>query len=207
MDKNKINISAEIKKLISKSNAYLNKSENKQQATAYLYIIFSLVALSFFGIFAIGPTITTVSKLQKQYEEDSKALQALKTKIGALQNLSSEYLNLEDDLTVIDEAIPQSPKIAELSRQIETLTINNDLIVQRLDTGLMELYPALETQDKLYELSFSVSVTGKESDVNDFIFELINMQRIISIDRLTTGKQGDNSFSADISGKAFFYKK
>ena len=63
MFKDKDKIKAEIKSLIDKGNAILSASQNRQRVTAYLYIIFSLFALSFFGIFAIGPTITTISNL------------------------------------------------------------------------------------------------------------------------------------------------
>ena len=52
MKANTENIKEEIRGLIEKSNALLNEGKNKQQATAYLYIIFSFIALSFFGLFA-----------------------------------------------------------------------------------------------------------------------------------------------------------
>lgn len=207
MFKDKDKIKAEIKGLIDKGNALLNASQNKQRVTAYLYIIFSLFALSFFGIFAIGPTITTISNLNKQLEEDKSALKQLQDKNAALKSLSASYLEIEPQLDLIENAIPQNSKVADISRQLELLTIKHNLIVQKLDSGLMELYPAKNANSPIFSFLFSVGVSGKEQDINSFIGDLINMGRIIGIEKLTTGKQQNNLFSASITGRAFFYKE
>ena len=99
MKANTENIKEEIRGLIEKSNALLNEGKNKQQATAYLYIIFSFIALSFFGLFAIGPTLTTISDLNKQYEEEKVALKQLQDKNAALKSLSAQYLEVQDKLS------------------------------------------------------------------------------------------------------------
>lgn len=207
MFKDKDKIKAEIKSLIDKGNAMLNASQNKQRVTAYLYIIFSLFALSFFGIFAIGPTITTISNLNKQLEEDKSALKQLQDKNAALKSLSAQYLEIEPQLELIENAIPQSSKVADISRQLELLTVKHNLIVQKLDSGLMELYPAKNTNSPIFSFLFSVGVSGTEQDINAFIGDLINMGRIIGIEKLTTGKQQNNQFSASITGRAYFYKE
>ena len=80
MFKNANKINQEIKELIAKGNLLLNAKQNKQRATAYLYVIFSLLAFSFFGIFAIGPTVTTISDLNKKYNEEKIALKELQQK-------------------------------------------------------------------------------------------------------------------------------
>lgn len=202
----KSRISDELKRLIQRANGALATS-NKQQVTAYLYVIFSLFALSFFGLFAIGPTLTTISNLNKQYEEDLVALQQLEAKNAALKSLSEQYVDIQPDLPLIENAIPQTPRIAELTRQLEILFTSNNLIVQKLDTGLMELYPAKNTTSPIFSYSFSLAVMGSESDINSFILSFINMGRIISVDKLTTGKGQGDLFSASITGKAFFYKE
>ena len=112
MFKNANKINQEIKELIAKGNLLLNAKQNKQRATAYLYVIFSLLAFSFFGIFAIGPTVTTISDLNKKYNEEKIALKELQQKNEALKSLSAQYVEIQPDLTLIDSAIPQSPKVS-----------------------------------------------------------------------------------------------
>jgi Tfp pilus assembly protein PilO len=205
MFKNKDKIKEEIKSLIAKGNAILSASQNKQRVTAYLYIIFSLLALSFFGLFAIGPTFSTISDLNKKFAEEKEAYKQLQDKNAALKSLSAQYLEIEPDLNLIDNAIPQSPKVAEITRQIEILTIKNNLIVKKLDTGLMELFPIKNTNTPIFSYVFTVSVEGEEQDINNFISSIINMGRIIGVDRLTTGKQQSTLHTASITGRAYFY--
>lgn len=206
MQNNQTRIREELNAIIAKSNQFLNAPNNKQRATAYLYLIFSLLALSFFGLFAIGPTVTTITNLNKQYEEDKVALTQLKKKNAALKALSAQYLEIQSELNLIDNAIPQSPKIAELTRQLEHLSVKNNLAIQKLDTGLLELFPGKNANTSLFTFNFSISVSGIESDVNNFLSDFINMGRIVKIDKLTTGKKQNDVFTASITGKAFFYK-
>lgn len=207
MFKNTDKIKEEIKQLIAKGNTILNASQNKQQVTAYLYVIFSLFALSFFGLFAIGPTFTTISDLNKKFDEEKVALKELQDKNAALKSLSSQYLEIEQDLNLIDIAIPQSPEVAQVTRQIENLTLKNNLVVKKLDTGLMELYPAKNASTPIFSYTFTISVDGAEKDINTFIADVINMGRIIGIDKLTTGKQQSDQFTASLTGRAYFYRQ
>ena len=207
MAKSKDTIKEELRGLIAKSNNLLNSGQNKQQATAYLYVIFSLIALSFFGLFAIGPTVTTISELNKQFNEEKVALKQLQNKVAALKSLSAQYIDIQEDLSLIDNAIPQSPKVADLLRQLELLSADNNLVVQKLDTGLMEIYPAQNVNSPIFSFTFSISVNGTESDINKFIGKVINMGRIIGIDKLTTGKQQDSLFTASVTGRAYFYRE
>ncbi len=206
MQKNTEKITAELKALITRGNTSLNDAKNKQKAVAYLYIIFSFIALSFFGIFAIGPTIATISDLNKQYEEKTTALKQLEAKNAALKALGAKYIDIQSDLPLIDAAIPLSPKVGELTRQLEALTLSNDLVVQKLDTGLMELYPAINNTSSVFAYTFSISVSGTEQDINRFIGDVINMGRMVGIDKLTTGKKLENIYTASITGKAYFIK-
>lgn len=206
MFKNANKINQEIKELIAKGNLLLNAKQNKQRATAYLYVIFSLLAFSFFGIFAIGPTVTTISDLNKKYNEEKQALKELQQKNDALKSLSAQYVEIQPDLNLIDNAIPQSPKVAELTRQLEKLSIQNNLVLKKLDTGLMELYPAKNPTKPIFSFTFTVGIEGSEKDVNAFISDIVNMGRIIGIEKLQTGKQISSTFAASITGRAYFYR-
>lgn len=204
MDK-KNAVNQQIQQLINQANGYLNAGQNKKKATAYLYAIFSLLCLSFFGLFAIGPTISTISGLNKEYEEGKAAFEKLQQKRSALQSLGAQFVDIQNDLILVENAIPQDPKVAELTRQIEMLTVSNNLIVEKLDTGLMELYPTNDANSPIFSFTFSTTVFGEEQDINSFIGQIINMQRIIGIDKLTTGQEND-LYSASIVGRAYFYR-
>lgn len=204
---NRAKINEQIKALIIKGNQYLNASQNKQKTTAYLYVIFSLLALSFFGLFAIGPTISTITDLNKKYEQEKVALKELQDKNNALKSLSAQYIDIQSDLPLIDNAIPQSAKVAQLTREIENLTIENNLTVKKLDTGLLELYPTKNVNDPTFSFTFTLGVEGAEKDVDQFIAQIVNIGRIIGIDKLQAGQQqASNSYAVSLTGRVYFYR-
>lgn len=203
---NKTKIQQQFKDLVDKSNQYLNVQQNKQRVVAYIYIILSFFSLSFFGLFAIGPTLSTITELDKEYTDEKAVLQQLQDKNSNLRSLNAQYLQIQPDLQLITNAIPDSPDVSQLTRQIEILATKNSLVVQKLDTGLLELYPAKNANTSIFSFMFSTTVRGGEKDINNFIAEIINIDRIIGIERLSTGKQ-QNDFTAAITGKAFFFNQ
>lgn len=192
---------------IKKEFYSLLRKQGKQKIITYLYIIFSLIAITVFGFFAIRPTLATISELHKEKEDAEFTLEKLEKKNQALQSLSSEYSQIENDLIIVNDAIPASPKIPELTRKIEVLANRNNLVIQTLNTGPIELFPATRVGSSLFSYTITVTAVGVESSINSFIQEVINFDRIISIERITSGSAERDLFSATITGRAFFIKE
>jgi len=206
MKENVGSIKQQLQELMKKSNSALQNTKNRQKVVAYMYLILSLFSLSFFGIFAIRPTVSTISKLKKQLAEDKLVLEALKKKNTALQVLGEQYTLIASSEELITNAIPESPRIPELTRKLETLSNKNNLEVTKLDVGLIELYPAKKTNPPIFSYTFSITVRGEENDINTFISQLVTLERIVTLDRITTGKAQEDKFAASVTGRAFFYK-
>lgn len=192
---------------IKKEFALLIKKQGKDRIVLYLYIIFSLAAVTIFGLFAIQPTLATISELHKEKDDGEFTLQQLRTKNQTLQRLSAELQQIESDTDLVYEAIPTAPEIPELIRKIEILSNTNNLALQSLSTGAIELYPTTRAGTQLFSFTFTVSVEGAENSINTFIQELINLDRIVSIERLNTGTAERGLFSANITGRAYFIKE
>lgn len=180
-------------------------AETKQKANLYFYIGLTLFTVSFFGFFAIKPTMETVSNLNKQYEDNKLIYNALKNKLSALQTLDASYQLIQPDLSYVYAAIPKTSKIPYLARQIETLAQQNNVTLNRLDFQRVELYPGIKTTGN-YSVAFNLAVQGSELNINSFIASLINFDRILSIDRIATGKNDNNIFSGSITARAYFSK-
>jgi Tfp pilus assembly protein PilO len=74
-----------------------------------------------------------------------------------------------------------------------------------LQVSPLQYYP-LEVGGKLYGYTITVDVTGNEQNVNTFIENVTNFQRIISIQKITTGKTDKGQLELSFSGKAYFAK-
>lgn len=181
--------------------------DGREKLNAYIYIILSLAALSFFGIFAIRPTLSTISTLNQQYRENQNIHNQLVQKSNALRSLDVQYQQLTPDLPIVLSAVPKSTRMAYVTRQIETLAANNGLALTQLSFGTIELYPALKDNPALYSFTFTAALEGNEDQVQNFISQVISFDRLVNIDQLSTGNREDGAYGVTLTGRVFFSKK
>jgi Tfp pilus assembly protein PilO len=177
-----------------------------EQLKAYIYVVLTLFTVSFFGVFAISPTLNTVSNLDKQYEDNLIIYDALTKKLDSLRRLDAQFESIEPNVNFIYAAIPKSAQIPYLTRQIENLAASNNLQVSKLSFGAVEIFPNVKT-DTMYSFVFTVALIGSRSDANNFIKDIINFDRIIGIEKITTGTDEERQYNLTLSGRAFFTTK
>lgn len=195
----------EVKKLYQKYFAALPE-EDKQKFTGYFYIILTLLAVSFFGMGAIGPTLNTVSNLDKQYKDNKLIYSALHEKFINLTLLDAQFQNIKGDLDSIYSAIPKTAEIPKLTRQLENLAAEHNLQITALNFSTIEVFPNLKNEP-IYAFSFNINVSGTENDVNNFIADVINFDRIIGVDRIVTGTNQEKKYTVSFTGKSYFAPK
>src|SRR3989344_8503364 len=83
----------------------------KEKTQKYSSIIFSLISLSFFGLFAINPTLSTIAKLKKELSDAKFVDSELAEKIANLSSLQEKYNIVEQDIPFVLAAVPKNPQI------------------------------------------------------------------------------------------------
>lgn len=156
---------------------------NSKKSSSYFAITLSLVSLSFFGLFAIRPTlitaatlITSVSDLEKlniQYEE----------KISNLVRAQAEYEKIRDGLPFIRDAIPGSSSFPQLAKAIERFADQSNVSIIQLSIDGVPLPPP-SAPNKLFKYGFNLIGTGDYLGINSFITHLLNWRRIVLIDSI-----------------------
>lgn len=200
---------------IPNKNVFKNLSQNKyfefvdfkaERTQKFITLVLTLIALSFFGIFAINPTLSTIAKLRKEIEDSSFVDQKLEQKINSLTSLQQKYTLLQDDLPIIFSAIPRSPEIPLLVAQVQAAGRNSNVIVDSVQTFQVELEkPKIEK--KFSTFAFSLSADGSYENLLKFLTTLTNMQRVVSVDIISiTRKTGDTNLQLTFRGKAYFDK-
>jgi Tfp pilus assembly protein PilO len=195
--------------LIKELNEFYKKylqplnEEERRKLTGYFYILLTLVSVSFFGLFAISPTFNTISNLNKQYQDDKTILDGLETKLSNLKSLDNEYVNLENNLDEIYSAIPKKPEIPKLMRQVETLAATDNVQITNLNMNTVEIYPNSKT-DPIFSYIFTVDVSGNQHDVLNFLSDFINFDRIVGLNRVSTGQNQESKYTLSITARAFF---
>ncbi len=178
------------------------KKENSQK---YFIIILSLLASIFFFIFAINPTLSTIAKLKKQITDAQFVEEKLSTKINNLSILSQEYQNIQDDIPLIMDAIPQSAQVPNLVGQIQSLGQESSVEIINIQVSPVSLISATSTQSSSFV--FDVSGTSTYDNLERFIDELTKMQRALSIVGIQATENTDGEgIDFIIKGRAFYKK-
>lgn len=175
------------------------KEERLQKFTT---LVLTLIALSFFGIFAISPTLSTIAGLRKELEDNQFVDKQLQQKITNLTSLQQKYTGLKNDLPTILASFPASPDIPLLAAQVQAVA-GRSVIIQNFQTFEVEI--SKEKVQKYLSYSFTLTAEGTYNDLNKFLSSLSGMQRIITLDILSlTKKSTGDSLVLTLKGKAYF---
>lgn len=189
----------------------LTQFYEKPIAKASVELFLSIAAVLFFAIFAIRPTLITMSDLVKEIEDKRALDKQLGQKIAALSSAQSEYLKLESRLGVLDINIPTNPNIIETLKIIEKLASDQKITINTLSIADVPKDIALDTTfDKLERrnLKFSVTVGGEFPAIRAFIGSLMTSQRSFLIEKITftiNDVRGLKRLDANISLSAPYY--
>lgn len=152
-------------------------------------VILTLFTISFFAAFAIRPTALTISRLWREIKDKQQVRQQLEEKIANLEEAQSVLSQVEEDLFLLDAAIPSSFEFSRFVRIIEYLIATHRL---QLNSNLyqnIELYvsekEASATAVAAQTHPLSIKMKGAFTDIRSFVTDLERLDRIISINSIT----------------------
>ncbi len=171
-------------------------------------IVLTLCALSFFGFFAIKPTVSTILKLQKELSDSQQVLNQMETKIKNLTELRKQYFNLQGDIPIVTSAITIQPDAPVLFAQIKSIAQTSSVIIKKLQNFEVEVLRNDKSANKnYYSYSFAIAGSGSFENISKFMQILTNMERVINIDIFSINNitdQKSESLGFDVKGIAFF---
>ncbi len=191
-------------------NKYFNLLPNfgNKNTRNFATIVLTLIALSFFGLFAINPTLSTIAGLQKELEDNQFIDNSLRQKISNLSILQQKYSVLQNDIPIILSTIPQDSQIPLVMGEIQSLVKQSNIQLESLQNFQVELVKDNDKNNRYYSFEFSVSGFGSYNNISQFINSLANMQRLIDIEALSINRQADNNTSLRFTLRGMaFYKK
>lgn len=162
------------------------RKENTRLITT---LVLTFLALSFFGIFAINPTLTTIVELQKQLEDSEFTHQQLTTKISNLSTLQQKYIALQNDLSVVEDAIPKNAAATKLTGQIHTLTSQSNLTVRNMRIAEVTLTGGGNPNaPNGLSYIFTLEATGSYEDMMAFAENVATFNRIVTVEAISIGR-------------------
>jgi Tfp pilus assembly protein PilO len=178
--------------------------ENTQLITM---LIFTFSALSFFAVFAINPTLSTIVELQKQVVDSTYTHEQLKTKINALSQLQNQYTLLETDLPIVQDAIPTNADVPISTAQIRALASRYKLTITTMRVNEVVLASPKLASARVSSFVFQLETTGEYEKMMRFAKALGGLSRIMVVESLTIDKDPQtDELVMQIRGREYFKK-
>jgi len=188
----------------------------------YLELILSLLAISFFSIFAIRPTLITISQLIKEIESKQETLQKIDSKIKQLSTAKSFYEAQKEGIDLITLAISNKPEPEKFARQIQNLSVKDQIKIMSLSTGGGVILGDKEAGSKStqgqkpsetnsFDFTFHAKTSSDryvflEQFISDFL-NLMTLSKIKSIKISTSKDELGKSLIMSISGEVPYIPK
>lgn len=158
----------------------LNEFYQKPVARVSLELFLTVGAIIFFAIFAIRPTLVTMSDLVKEIEDKQELDEKLTQKIASLSTAQTTYLEVQDRLYLLEQAFPSTPDFIFAVKTIEKIASERNILIDSLSVpDIPREVPADVPFSKLEKKSFpiSMSLSGEYSQIRLFVEDLIKYRR------------------------------
>lgn len=181
-----------------------------------LALVLSLFVMAIFIVFALRPTILSITTLQKTIEESKKTLTQLDAKVKSLQVASSQLEVLKPALPAINVSIPnEGAMYAPLTQTLESLAVQSGVKIESETLGPTLLFSRIlapfkpDKKQSVVALAFTARVSGSYPAINQFLTKLLSMERIVALDSATitrevASKTTSAGVSLNISGNAYY---
>lgn len=181
--------------------------------------LLSLITVSFILVFALRPTVNTISELYSNINSQKEIISKLETKIQNLMQARQAFAVSQERLVLLDQALPLNPTPDLFLRQIEGLVATHALTLNSLNFGETTLFgqplkkdlPQKEANTQIENAKVLLSVSGNFNNVNSFLKDLESLRQIVSIETFSLGtssSQGEGAINLAISAKlSSFIKK
>ena len=191
--------------LLRANKKFLPRIKNKK-AASYLTITLSLMAFSFFGLFALRPTLITAVSLIKSVS-DLKALNTeYENKIAGIIKAQSEYEQMRGDLPLLSTALPDNAYFDQVASVFEKLAQTSNVTVAQIQMDSTSVSKA-KSRGMIEKFGFVVIGTGDYPSISSYINHILNWRRIITLSTLEfvhDGSTTSGNLRVTLRGNAYY---
>ncbi len=174
----------------------INEVAAKPQTRAYTTAIFSFLAVSLFGWYAIRPTLQTILFLQKEIEDNRLVNTQMEEKIGKLIEAHATYQSIQEDTPYVTQALPAVPEALTALGQIRNIALIRGASISAITGSSAPLLSKEETTPtkpvitkailnrKVKSVQLAVTIVGTYDMLQGVIEDIISMRRLITIEAI-----------------------
>ncbi len=189
----------------------IGSSAGQPYTQAYTAAIFSFLAVSLFGWYAIRPTIETILFLQREITDNKAVSQQMEVKISKLIDAQAALQQYQKDLPLLAQALPQNPSAINVAAALKKLGNNTGATISAINLASTPLVSGAASQSgetnstalsslpnqKIIDIPITLTASGTYPNLQNFLNGIINLRRIITINSidLAPNAQADVSTS------------
>lgn len=160
----------------------LNQFYSKPVARVSLELFLTVATVLFFAVFAIRPTLVTMSELIEELNQKQELEQALTRKIAALGTAQAQLSTNQDSLQFLSQALPTEPQFVLVLKTLEKMASNNTIVINSLQTPSIP-DPNPNTNQPSFRIS--LNVTGNFEDIRSFVSQIVTYRRLMIVESVS----------------------
>lgn len=177
----------------------------EERTQVYIMLILTLVSLSFLGIFAINPTLTTIFELNRKLADSEFVSSTLKVKIANLSSLNAQYDALLNTWPLVGKAVPENPEVVRLLGQLQAIAKTSNVTLTDLRSSSLDLPKSQAkktTLPKSESFVFTVIAKGDKDNLMRFASLVFNFDRVVALESISYNNESEESLT--IQGRVFY---
>lgn len=176
---------------------YLRDQAENKKFLNYLEISATFTLIVVFLIFAVFPTITTISKLLGDIKTKQATIVQMDTKINNILKAQDAYANVQEKYDLIESSFPSSPNYYKGASSLASSFANNSIKLTNLSFDIENNDNSdQKTKDKTYIVDINGS--GQYSDILKMVKQFLNNRRLVDLNKIQISKS-NNSNNAGLS--------
>jgi Tfp pilus assembly protein PilO len=165
---------------------YLKKQQENYRFVRSVEISATFILISFFLIFAIRPTVLTISSLWGDIQSKQILKTQLKTKIDHIVEAQDVFSQVQEKYEIINDSLPDRPQYSQTAQQIVQTGNNSGLNINSFDYNVQAVDKnPIAPYVKDYQVSLTLN--GSFSSAIQMVSNLLQNRRLTNISSISIG--------------------
>lgn len=178
---------------------YLKKQQDNQKFIRYIEITATFILITFFLLFAIRPTVLTITSLMGEIESKKLMKKDLKNKINNIVMAQDQFSLVQGKYQIIDSSLPDRPRYYEAVEQIQKTSENSQTSTGEKYTFNLDSVGTTLSDPNLKLYTISLDLDGQFLSSVNQASKLLDNRRLINIDSITFQNSTSNEKQASTS--------
>lgn len=191
----------------SRYSVYIKPVIKNRYVQTYSSIVFSLIAITIFSLFAIRPTFKTIIGLQKSITQQQQVLEQLTNKSKDLETGIKNYAALDPQvINKIDTLVPNKIQVTNFANDLSNLAKVNQASISGIQFQPFEINNTAKTptqESDLKEISFTFNISGDYNTLIRVLNSLSSSNHLILIDNVNFNK-GTSGLIMSMLGRTLY---